>query len=122
MENIELFERARNRVQKKIKGRCVTNKDVIIDQEKEIQYYRERIQKLTNISDSINSLDKKIEISINKEDYLIKYKNGTDNIILNSYLIKLVYEKDKYIIEKTNEFRIINKTRYNKSHDFEFIF
>lgn len=122
MENIELFERARNRVQKKIKGRCVTNKDVIIDQEKEIQYYRERIQKLTNISDSINSLDKKIEISINKEDYLIKYKNGTDNIILNSYLIKLVYEKDKYMIEKTNEFRIINKTRYNKSHDFEFIF
>ena len=39
MNDNELFERARRRVQKKIKGRCVTNKDVIIDQEKEIEYY-----------------------------------------------------------------------------------
>ena len=40
MDDNELFEQARRRVQKKIKGRCVTNKDVIVDQEREIEYYR----------------------------------------------------------------------------------
>ena len=44
----ELFEQARRRVQAKIKGRCIRNKDVIIEQEKEIEYYREKIRRLTD--------------------------------------------------------------------------
>ena len=33
----ELYEQARRRVKEKIKDRCVMDKDVIIDQEKEIE-------------------------------------------------------------------------------------
>ena len=47
--DLELFEQARRRVQGKLKGRCVRNKDVIIDKEKEIIYYRDKIEYLTNI-------------------------------------------------------------------------
>ena len=46
MDDNELYEQARARVQRKIKGRSVKNKDIIVDQEKEIRYYRERIQKM----------------------------------------------------------------------------
>lgn len=52
MNDNELYEQARARVQRKIKGRSVKNKDIIVDQEKEIRYYRERIQKM---------MDKKID-------------------------------------------------------------
>lgn len=48
MNDNELYERARKRVQEKIKGRSVHNKDVIIDQEKEIEYYRNRIKEFMN--------------------------------------------------------------------------
>ena len=46
MNDLELFEKARRRVQNKIKGRCVTNKDVIVDQEREILYYRDKIERM----------------------------------------------------------------------------
>ena len=57
--DLELFEQARNRVQRKIKGRCVTNKDVIVDQEKEIEQYRERIKQLTRIVNNLHELNMK---------------------------------------------------------------
>lgn len=69
MSDTELYEKARRRVQKKIKGRCVTNKDVIIDQEKEIEYYREKIQRLTDKKKE--TFDKELEVTIKSEDYLL---------------------------------------------------
>ena len=110
MNDNELFEQARRRVQNKQKGRCVRNKDVIIDQEKEIQYYREKIQTMKKERE----LDKELEIEINNEEYLIKYNNNTDAVVLNTYLTKLVHDKELYRIEKNNEFKIINKTRMEK--------
>lgn len=54
-----LFKQARNRVQGKIKGRCVTNKDVIVDQEKEIEQYRKRIKQLTRTVNNLHELNMK---------------------------------------------------------------
>lgn len=120
MDNNELFEQARRRVQKKIKGRCVTNKDVIVDQEREIEYYRDKIKKLEDIIHNRKVFNKQFEITINNEEYLINYNDDkeTNTIMLNTYLIKLVNEKDKAYIIKDNEFKIVNKTRYNKLNRF----
>lgn len=115
MDDNELYEQARARVQRKIKGRSVRNKDIIVDQEKEIRYYRERIQ---NISQEIKKQEyqNKFEIEINEEDYIIYYNDNIDIIMLNAYLVKLINEKDKYMIIKDNLFKIINKSR-----EFEFL-
>lgn len=120
MDDNELFEQARRRVQKKIKGRCVTNKDVIVEQEKEIEYYRDKIKKLEDIIHNRKVFNKQFEITINDEEYLIKYNDDkeTNTIMLNTCLVKLVNEKDKTCIIKDNEFKIVNKTRYNKLNRF----
>lgn len=115
MNDNELFERARRRVQKKIKGRCVTNKDVIIDQEKEIEYYREKIQRLTDKEKE--TFDKELEVTIKSEDYLIKYNDDTDLVELMMYVNKLIIETDINRMYKDGEFRIYNKTRMKKLED-----
>lgn len=120
MDDNELFKQARRRVQKKIKGRCVTNKNVIVDQEREIEYYRDKIKKLEDIIHNRKVFNKHFEITINDEEYSINYNDDkeTNTIMLNTYLIKLVNEKDKIHIIKDNEFEIVNKTRYNKLNTF----
>ena len=115
MNDIELYEKARKRVQKKIKGRCVTNKDVIIDQEKEIEYYREKIRTLTNKTSE--NFDKELEININNEDYLIKYNNDTDLVELMMYINKIIIETNINRVYKIGKFKIYNKTRMNKYED-----
>lgn len=112
MDDNELFEQARRRVQNKIKGRSVKNKDVIIEQEKEIEYYREKIKKLTNNKKDI--FDKELEVTIESEDYLIQYNKDTDLVTLIMYINKLIIEKDLNRIYKNGEFRIYNKTRMKK--------
>ena len=112
MSDTELYEKARRRVQKKIKGRCVTNKDVIIDQEKEIEYYREKIQRLTDKKKE--TFDKELEVTIKSEDYLIKYNDDTDLVELMMYVNKLIIETDLNRMYKDGEFRIYNKTRMKK--------
>lgn len=118
MNDIELFEQARRRVQNKIKGRCVTNKDVIVDQEKEILYYREKIRRLTNSKD--NKFKHELEIKINNEEYIIKYNDNADSIVLNSYLVKMIYEEETYEITKGEQFSIINKTREEEHFTFTY--
>lgn len=67
--------------------------------------------------------DKQLEIKINDEDYIIKYNKDTDAIILNAYLIKLVKEQNINRIYKYNEFKIINRTRFEKQEKFfEYLF
>lgn len=115
MDDNELFEQARRRVQNKIKGRSVKNKDVIIEQEKEIEYYREKIKKLTNNKKDI--FDKELEVTIESEDYLIQYNKDTDLVTLIMYINKLIIEKDLNRIYKDGEFRIYNKTRMKGMED-----
>lgn len=112
MSDTELYEKARRRVQEKIKGRCVTNKDVIIDQEKEIEYYRKKIQRLTDVKKE--TFDKELEVTIKSEDYLIKYNDDTDLVELMMYVNKLIIETDLSRMYKDGEFRIYNKTRMKK--------
>ena len=57
--DLELFEQARRRVQNKLKGRCVRNKDIIIDQEKEIKQYRKRIEQLNKTVNNLHELNMK---------------------------------------------------------------
>lgn len=116
MNDTELYEKAKRRVQGKIKGRCVTNRDVIIDQEKEIEYYREKIQKLTRKIPE--NFDKELEVTIKSEDYLIKYNDDTDLVELMMYVNKLIIETDLNRMYKDGEFRIYNKTRMEKLEEW----
>ncbi len=114
MNDNELFEQARRRIQKGIKGRSVTNKEVIVEQEKEIQYYRKRIQQLMNVETDtiyIGKYEHYLEVEINNEQYCIGYNDASDSLSINIYLLKLVNEKDKIYIMKDNCFCILNKTR-----------
>lgn len=113
MNDNELFEQARIRIQKQIKGRCISDKDIIVEQEKEIMYYRKKIQNIIekNKTVQIVNYDNIFEISINNEQYIIRYNNNTNIVELNIYLIKLINEKDKCLIMKDKEFKIINATR-----------
>ena len=117
-KDIELFEQARRRVQRKIKGRCVRNEEVIIDQEKEIVYYRNKIRKLTKIiekkAESENNFKKELELTIKEEEYLIRYNDNTDAILLTMYINKIINDPEIVKIFKDKEFKIWNKTRINK--------
>lgn len=119
MNDNELFEQARKRVQKKTKGRCVRNKDVIVEQEKEIQYYREKIQIMTSESKYKNKrFNNKFNVTINDETYVVEYDDNVKQIELNAYLIKMINEGCR-IIKKENEFRIENVTAIRKQDELE---
>ena len=126
MDDNELFEQARRRVQNKISRRCVTNKDVIVDQEKEIMYYRKTIEHLKEKTKTFEE-DNKVprpyenvaEIRIKNEDYIIKYNRDIDIVLLSVHFIKLVNDKEIIRIKKMNEFDITNITR-QKSYEQEY--
>ena len=115
MNDTELYEKVRRRVQEKNKGRCVTDKDIIVSQEEEIEYYREKIQRLTDMKKE--TFDKELEVTIKSEDYLIKYNDDTDLVELMMYVNKLIIETDLNRMYKDGEFRIYNKTRMKKLED-----
>ena len=50
----QLYEQARARVKNKTNYKFITDEDIIIDQEKEIKYYRERIENLTRIVNQLH--------------------------------------------------------------------
>ena len=60
------------------------------------------------------TLNKNIQIDINFEEYDIYYREETDPIMLNVYLIKIIEDKNILRIEKTNEFYIKNLTRIQR--------
>jgi len=94
-EDIRLFEQARERVQRKIKDRCVTNKDVIIDQEKEIMQYRNRIEQLKKINANIS----KLNIQSSEE---ILLEDGENNI---DYITKRYYIDEKLVFEEEVQYK-----------------
>ena len=118
MNNDELYEQVRKRYQRTYLGKCFSDKEIIIEQEKEIKHYRERINKFLDkslgIENSINDLNKELEIGINNEDYLIKYNNNTDIVKLMMYVNKLINDSEINMICSKEEFKIYNKTRIQR--------
>ena len=97
--DLELFEQARNRVQRKIKGRCVTNKDVIVDQEKEIEQYRKRIEQLTGIVNNLHKLNMKwnaLTVTGNEE-------NSIEPLI--DYITETIYNDGEVVKEITTYYK-----------------
>lgn len=125
MDDNELYKKVRARVKNKIRN--ASDKDIIIDQEKEIMYYRKTIEQLkekTKIFEEDNELPKPYEnvaeICIKKEDYIIKYNRDIDIVLLSVHFIKLVNDKEIIRIGKMNEFDITNITRqkiYEQEHN-----
>ena len=125
MDDNELYKKVRTRVKNKIRN--ASDKDIIIDQEKEIMYYRKTIEQLkekTKIFEEDNELPKPYEnvaeICIKKEDYIIKYNRDIDIVLLSVHFIKLVNDKEIIRIGKMNEFDITNITRqkiYEQEHN-----
>lgn len=99
------------------KGKYITDKDIIEEQEKEIEYYRDKIKTLEENIHNKRTFERKFDIDINNEKYLIMYNINADQVMLYASLIKLINEKDKYVIVKDNDFKIINETRF-KSNRF----
>lgn len=125
MDDNELYKKARARVKNKIRN--ASDKDIIIDQEKEIMYYRKTIEHLKEKMKTFeedNELprlyENVIEIRIKNEDYIIKYNRDIDIVLLNVYFIKLVNDKESIRIAKMNRFDITNITRqklYEQKHN-----
>lgn len=127
MDDNELYKKVRARVKNKIRN--ASDKDIIIDQEKEIMYYRKTIEQLkekTKIFEEDDELPKPYEnvaeIRIKNEDYIIKYNRDIDIVLLSVHFIKLVNDKGIIRIDKMNEFDITNITRqkiYEQEHNID---
>ena len=125
MDDNELYKKARARVKNKIGN--VSDKDIIIDQEKEIMYYRKTIEHLKEKTKTFEentelprSYENVVEIRIKNEDYIIKYNRDIDIVLLSVHFIKLVNDKETIRIAKMNEFDITNITRkklYQQKHN-----
>lgn len=65
-------------------------------------------------------LENKIEVKIKGEEYVIRYNNDANPVMINAYLLKMVEETDKIIkVRKDNEFYIENVTETKKRIVFE---
>ena len=125
MDDEKLYKQARARVENKIRN--ASDKDIIMDQEKEIMYYRRTIEHLKEKQNTFkedNELPKQYEnvdeIRIKNEDYIIKYNKDTDMFSLSVHFIKLVNDEETIRLAKMNEFDITNITRqklYEQKHN-----
>jgi hypothetical protein len=64
--------------------------------------------------------ENKIKLKIKEEEYIIRYNNDANPIMINAYLLKMVEDTDKIIkVRKDNEFYIENVTETKKRIAFE---
>lgn len=64
--------------------------------------------------------ENKIKLKIKEEEYIIRYNNDANPIMINAYLLKMVEDTDKIIkVRKDNEFYIENVTEAKKRIAFE---
>lgn len=55
--------------------------------------------------------ENKIKLKIKEEEYIIRYNNDANPIMINAYLLKMVEDTDKITkVRKDNEFYIENVT------------
>ena len=65
-------------------------------------------------------LKNKIKVKIKEEEYVIRYSDNANPVMINSYLLKMVEDTDKIIkVRKDNEFYIENFTETKKRIAFE---
>ena len=95
MDDEKLYKQARARVENKIRN--ASDKDIIMDQEKEIMYYRRTIEHLKEKQNTFkedNELLKQYEnvdeIRIKNEDYIIKYNKDVDMFSLSAIHVKTI--------------------------------
>lgn len=59
--------------------------------------------------------ENKVEVDIKEEEYIIRYNNDANPVMINAYLLKMVEDTDKIIkVMKNNEFYIENRTAVKK--------
>ena len=62
----------------------------------------------------------KIRLEIKEEEYVIRYNDNANPIMINAYLLKMIEDTDKIIkVRKDNEFYIENVTETKKRIAFE---
>lgn len=94
MNDEELYKKARARVQRKIIERRVTDNEIIVEQEKEIEYYRSRINKLMN-KDTKKSNSINIKLHLETDEAMQKLEEVSKLLeeINNKPLVKLGIDK-----------------------------
>ena len=62
----------------------------------------------------------KIRLEIKEEEYVIRYNDNVNPIMINAYLLKMIEDTDKIIkVRKDNEFYIENITEIEKRIAFD---
>lgn len=62
----------------------------------------------------------KIRLEIKEEEYVIRYNDNANPIMINAYLLKMIEDTDKIIkVRKDNEFYIENITEIEKRIAFD---
>lgn len=62
----------------------------------------------------------KIRLKIKEEEYVIRYNDNANPIMINAYLLKMIEDTDKIIkVRKDNEFYIENITEIEKRIAFD---
>ena len=62
----------------------------------------------------------KIRLDIKEEEYVIRYNDNANPIMINAYLLKMIEDTDKIIkVRKDNEFYIENITEIEKRIAFD---
>lgn len=92
MSNEELYRRARSRVQSKVYERRVTDDEIIIEQEKEIEYYRDKINKLTDKDkkkNNKNSINIEVHLEADEAIHKLREVNKLLEDIKNKKLVAL---------------------------------
>lgn len=122
MSNEELYIKARSRVQSKVCGRRVTDDEIIIDQEKEIEYYRDKINKLTDKDKKKNNKNNiNIEVHLEADEAIHKLKEvnkllediknkrlvtlGIDNGQAKDYTTICTYQAGVLVKEETTQYK-----------------
>lgn len=121
MNDTELFEKARRRVQGKIKGRCVTDNEIIVELEREIEYYRSRIREFMN-KDTEKSSSINIKLHLETDEAMQKLEEvsklleeinnkplvvlGIDNGQAKDYTTVTYYNDEGNLVkEETTQFK-----------------
>lgn len=122
MSNEELYRRARSRVQSKVYERRVTDDEIIIEQEKEIEYYRDKINKLTDKDKKKNNKNSiNIEVHSEADEAIHKLREvsklleeinnkmlvtlGIDNCQAKDYTTICTYQAGILVKEETTQYK-----------------
>lgn len=121
MSDEELYKKARARVQSKTLKRGVTDNEIIVEQEKEIEYYRNRINKLINKDTMKSSSSINIKLHLETDEAMQKLEEvsklleeinnkmlvtlGIDNGQAKDYTTICTYQAGVLVKEETTQYK-----------------